>query len=203
MKAILLLSGGIDSPVAGYLAKQKDISLIALHFSLEPFTDNTAEVKSRKLSEIIGCEKFIVAPIGNIQAMVAKQCTHRYFYVITRRLMLRIAERIAKQEGCSYLITGDNLGQVGSQTLDNMSAITHAIKMPILRPLLSFNKNETIAIARTINTYEISKGPEMCSALGPTNPATTSTIERIESEENKIENYEQIVNDVIKYINLN
>ncbi|MBS3137259.1 7-cyano-7-deazaguanine synthase [Candidatus Woesearchaeota archaeon] len=197
MKAILLLSGGIDSPVAGYLAKQKNISLIALHFSLEPFTDNTAEVKSRKLAEMIGCEKFIAAHIGNIQAMIAKQCSHRYFYIITRRLMLRIAEKIAQQEGCSYLITGDNLGQVGSQTLDNMSVITSAVTMPILRPLLSFNKNETIAIAREIKTYEVSKGPEMCSVLGPANPATTSTVERIESEESKIENYEKIVDDVI------
>ncbi len=196
-KAVLLLSGGIDSPVAGYLAKKKDIDLVALHFSLEPYTDNIAEIKSQKLAVIIGCKQMFVITIGEIQAFFAKQCNHRFFYILTRRFMLRVAERIAKQYDCKMLITGDNLGQVGSQTAENMVVITKAVSLPIIRPLLSFNKNETIAIAREIGCYDISKGPEMCSVLGPKNPATISTIERIESEEQRISNYEQLVEEAV------
>ncbi len=191
-KALLLLSGGIDSPVAGYLMQKQGIEIIALHFSLEPFTDNAPELKSKKLAKTIGISKFITVTIGNEEAIIRKQCIDRYFYVITRRLMLRIAEIIAKEEGCEYLITGDSLGQVGSQTLDNMTVISQAAKMTILRPLLTNTKNETINIARKINTYEDSIGPEMCSVLGPKHPATKSRLEIIEHEETKFN-----VNDLI------
>lgn len=187
MKGLLLISGGIDSPIAGHLMRQQGMELVALHFSQEPLTDNTPEVKSRKLSKMIDCEKFIVINVGKQLAELVKKCQHRLYYVLQRRLMLRIAEKIAKKEGCEYLITGDNLGQVGSQTLSNMINITKSIKIPILRPLLTNDKNETIAIARKIGTLSTSEGPEMCSILGPKHPATSSDLEFVEKEENNID----------------
>lgn len=191
-KALLLLSGGIDSPVAGYLMQKQGLEVIAVHFSLEPFTDNAPEIKSKRLAKKIDINKFITVTIGNEEAIIRKNCKDRFFYVLTRRLMLRIAEIIAKEEGCEYLITGDSLGQVGSQTLENMTVISQAINMVILRPLLTNTKNETIAIARNINTYQDSIGPEMCSVLGPKHPATKSRLEIIEHEETKFK-----VNDLI------
>ncbi|MBI3033314.1 7-cyano-7-deazaguanine synthase [Candidatus Woesearchaeota archaeon] len=196
-KALLLLSGGIDSPVAGYLMQQQGIEVIALHFSLEPFTDNAPEIKSNKLAKTIGIKNSITITIGNEEAVIRKICTDRFFYITTRRLMLRIAEIIAKEEGCSYLITGDSLGQVGSQTLENMTVISQAVKMVILRPLLTNTKNETIAIARKINTYNDSIGPEMCSVLGPKHPATKSRLEIIEPEETKF-NIQELIDSAMK-----
>jgi len=187
MKAALLLSGGIDSPVAGMIAKGKGIGLVAVHFSLEPFTDNTPEIKSAKLAEKIGIKKLYVVRHGEVHAEIVKKCNHRYYYIITRRLMWRVAEMIAKREKCDFLITGENLGQVGSQTLYNMAVIDDAVKMKILRPILCNDKNETIEIAKEFGTYELSSGPEMCSVLGPRHPATKSTVELIENEEKKVD----------------
>ena len=187
MKALLLLSGGIDSPVAGMIAKGKGIDLVAIHFSLEPFTDNTAEQKSVALAKKIGIRKLYVVRHGEIHAEIVKSCNHRYYYIITRRLMWRVAEKIAEREKCDFLITGENLGQVGSQTLDNMAVIDNAVKMKILRPILSNDKNETIELAKKFGTYELSSGPEMCSVLGPRHPATKSTVEIIESEEQRVD----------------
>ncbi|MBS3121582.1 7-cyano-7-deazaguanine synthase [Candidatus Woesearchaeota archaeon] len=203
-KALLLLSGGFDSPVAGYLMKTQGLEIIALHFSLEPFTDNSAEIKSKKIAKHLGIKKFITITNGQQQAELTKKCDHRFYYILQRRLYLRIAEIIAKKnpenifgkqgkegteekEGCAYLITGDNIGQVGSQTLKNMEVITRAVNLPILRPVLCNDKNETIDFAKKIGTYELSVGPEMCSVLGPKHPATTSTLEKVENEERKVD----------------
>ena len=187
MKAILLLSGGIDSPVAGMIAKGKGIDLVAVHFSLEPFTDNTAEQKSIALAKKIGIKKLYVVRHGEIHAEIVKKCNHRYYYIITRRLMWRVAESIAEMEKCNFLLTGENLGQVGSQTLDNLTVIDKAVKMKILRPILCNDKNDTIKLAKELGTYELSCGPEMCSVLGPRHPATRSTVEIIEGEEKKLD----------------
>ncbi|MBT4823761.1 hypothetical protein HN695_02700 [Candidatus Woesearchaeota archaeon] len=186
-KALLLLSGGIDSPVAGYMMQKQGYELIALHFSLEPFTDNTPEVKSINTAKHLGIKKLITITNGEQQAILTKKCDHRYYYILQRRLFLRTAEIIAEKEGCKFLITGDNIGQVGSQTLRNMEVISKVTKLPILRPILTNDKNETVALAREIGTYEMSTGPEMCSVLGPKHPATKSTIRRIEWEETKVD----------------
>ena len=196
-KALLLISGGIDSPVAGYLMKQKGLDVIALHFSVEPFSDNTPELKSKALAKKIGITRFITVTNGTQQAALTKQCEHRFYYILQRRLFLRIAEKIAEMEQCKYLITGDNLGQVGSQTLKNMEVITSAVKIPILRPILTNDKVETMAKAREIGTYELSIGPEICSILGPKNPATSSTLDKIEYEESKI-NVDELVRESLK-----
>ncbi len=187
MKGLLLLSGGIDSPVAGMIAKKKGIDLVAIHFSLEPFTDNTAEKKSIELAKIIGIKKLYVVKHGEIHAEIVKKINHKYYYIVTRRLMWRVAEKIAEKEKCNFLITGENLGQVGSQTLDNLTVIDKAVRIKILRPILSNDKNETVEMAKKLGTYELSCGPEMCSVLGPKHPATGSTTEIIEHEEKKLD----------------
>ncbi len=195
-KAVLLMSGGIDSPVAGDYCIKKGMKLISLHFSGKPFVNDTPEKKSEELSKQIGCEKYLIVPFGPIQQEIVKQCTHRYYYVLTRRMMFRIAEKIAEKENVKFLVTGDNLGQVGSQTLDNMTTIMKAIKMQVIRPILCNDKQETIDLAKKIGTYSASCGPEMCSVLGPANPATTSKVERIEYEEKRLD-IEKLIKEAI------
>jgi len=187
MKGLLLLSGGFDSPVAGYLMKEKNVELTALHFSGQPFINDVAEKKAIELAKIIGCKKLIIFPFGKIQGEVVNRCRHKYYFIITKRIMFRIAEDIAKKENCQFLITGDNLGQVGSQTLKNIAVINSSINIDILQPLLSFEKQEIIDKAREIGTYKSSKGPEMCSVLGPKHPATGAKLENIEKEEKRLE----------------
>ncbi len=186
MKALLLLSGGYDSAVAGMLLRKNGVPLLAVHFSGEPFTDKRAEEKSRELAEKIGCEKFFAIRFGKAQEQVVKHTEHRYYYIITKRLMLKAAERIALKEGCEYLATGENLAQVGSQTLRNMSIIDQATEMEILRPVLTFDKQEIVNLAKIFDTYALSSGPEMCSLLGPKHPATHAKQEVIEQEEEKL-----------------
>lgn len=201
MKGLLLLSGGIDSPVAGMLAKEKGIELVAIHFSLEPFTDNTAEKKSIELAKLIGIKKLYVVKHGDIHAEIVKNINHRYYYIVTRRLMWRVAEKIAENEKCDFLITGENLGQVGSQTLDNLTVIDNAVKIKILRPILCNDKNDTVEMAKKLGTYENSCGPEMCSVLGPKHPATGSTVGIIENEERKLD-LQKLLNDSLENIKI-
>lgn len=197
--AVLLLSGGFDSPVAGKLLQNKDPSLeiIGLHFSQEPFTDNTAEVKVLLLANILGVKKIIVVTVGNQLAALTKQCNHRLYYVLQRRLMWRIAERIASLEKASYLVTGENLGQVSSQTLPNLAINDRAVAIPILRPLLTMNKQEILKLAQVFGTYETSKGPEFCSVLGPKYPVTRATLAAVEDEEKKI-NVAQMIAEALE-----
>ncbi len=186
MKGLLLISGGFDSPVAGYLMQQKGLEIVAVHFSYEPFTDNGPEIKSKKASEILNFKRFIVINISKECEKIAKNCNHELYYVLSKRLMLKKAEEIAIKENCDFLITGEALGQVGSQTLSNLRSITDAVKIQILRPLLTYDKVEIIKIARDIGTYETSIGPEVCDVLGPKHPATKSNTEEVRLEELKI-----------------
>ncbi len=207
-KTLLMLSGGFDSAVAAYLINKeyeektkKKFEIIALHFSLEPFTNNSPEIKSRELCKVLGIKRLIVIKHGNQHSEIVKNCEHKYYYVISRRLMYKIAEQIAIRENCKFIINGENLGQVGSQTLENMDVIDKAVNpsVPILRPLLCFDKNEIIKIAKKIGTYEISKGPEMCSILGPKHPATKSRLHIIENEEKNI-NVERMVRECLEQV---
>ncbi|HLC85926.1 MAG TPA: 7-cyano-7-deazaguanine synthase [Candidatus Nanoarchaeia archaeon] len=185
-RALLLLSGGFDSAVAGFIMQQKGLEVIALHLSNEPFTDNGPEIKARALAEHLNLKKFIVVNVSNIFGEIAKKCTHEYYFVLIKRVMLRIANNVAKEENCNFIITGENLAQVSSQTLKNLKVITEASDIEVLRPLLTFDKNEIIKIAREIGTYDISCGPEVCDVLGPKHPVTKTNLEEIEKEEKKL-----------------
>jgi len=198
MVGLLLLSGGIDSPIAGWKMKQLGVDLIAVHFSLEPLTTDESVRKAIKLGKTIGIKKLYVCRFGEIQSDISKKCTHRYFYVLTRRIMFRIAEEIAAKECCEFLVTGESIAQVGSQTIENMACIQDSVKIPVLQPILTNDKNETIELARAIGTYEISKGPEMCSILGPKHPATKSVLNVIRAEEKKIDFNEIVKNPILE-----
>jgi len=187
LKGLLLLSGGIDSPVAGHMMMQRGLEVEAIHFSFEPFTDDTPERKSREVAKLLGFSKLYIANIQEPLAEIVRNCEHRYYFVLSKRFMFRVAERIARQDGCDFLITGENLGQVSSQTLRNLGVIDAAVQIPVLRPLLGFDKVEIMEKAREIGTYEISKGRELCDVLGPEKPSTWAKGRRIREEEERLD----------------
>ncbi len=187
MKGLLLLSGGFDSPVAGILMRRKNVEVSAIHFSGKPFVNDATEQKAKNLARLAGCDRIMIFPFGKMQAEVVKKCRHKLYYIITKRIMFRIAESFAKDNGYDFLITGDNLGQVGSQTLKNMALINGAVKINVLQPLLTFDKQEIINLAKELGTYEASVGPEMCCALGPKHPSTAAKLDLVENEEARME----------------
>lgn len=194
-RGLLLLSGGIDSPVAGYIVG-KEAEIIALHFSNEKFAGAESIEKVKAIVKKLKFKKLIVVDISTQLSEIAEECSLAYYFVLQRRFMLRVAERIAEKEKCDFIVTGDSLGQVSSQTLANMSVISRAVKIPIVRPLLGYNKQETTKLAEKIGTLETSKGPEMCDVLGPKHPSTHASLERVLEEERKLE-VERMVGDAI------
>ncbi len=186
-KAVLLLSGGFDSPVAGHMMARQGFDLVAAHFSLEPITDAGSSVKARKLVEILDIPALYVVRVGEAFAEVAHACHRRFYFVLTKRLMVRLADAIADRERADVLLTGENLGQVSSQTLMNLRAIDAAARHPVLRPLIGMDKQEIVDRAKAIGTYETSVGPEICDLLGPSRPATAARLEQILAEETKVD----------------
>ena len=186
-RAILLLSGGFDSPVAGHLMARQGFDVVAAHFSLEPITDDGSAVKSRKLVGILGIPTLYVVRVGEAFAEVAHACRRRFYFVLTKRLMVRLGDAIADREVADVLLTGENLGQVSSQTLMNLRAIDAAARHPVLRPLIGMDKQEIMDRAKAIGTYEVSVGPEICDLLGPPRPATAARLEQILEEETKLD----------------
>lgn len=187
MKAILLMSGGIDSPVAGRLLSEKGVELVGVHFGEE-----TEKIK--KLARNIGVKKiyFVQHDLSGFENSEKK-----YTCLYCKRLMLRVAEKIAEKEKCECIVTGENLGQVASQTLDNMFVEDKAVKIKILRPLLARDKEETIAIAKKFGTYEISiKEAHECRWL-PRSVATRARLEVVEKEEEKA-NIKKLVDECVK-----
>ncbi len=185
-KAIALLSGGIDSPVAIHLM-QDQLDIIAVHFHQQPLTDEKEIEKVKKLVNILGLKKLYLIPFTPVLKELVTQCEHRDYFILSKIAMFKAAELIAQREGAQSLITGENLAQVSSQTLSNMTSITKNLSMEVFRPLLTFDKQETIEMAKKIGTYEISKGPEMCCLLGPKHPSTKSDPGEIERELEKVE----------------
>ena len=191
MKAVSLISGGFDSAVSSYIAKEK-FDVVGLHFSLEPITDNQAEKKSSEIAKKLGIEKLYVVKAGKYFAEISKKCNQKFYFVLSKRFMIRVAEEIARRESSRIIVTGENLAQVSSQTLTNLANIQKATDLELLRPLLCYDKNEIIDFAREIGTFDISKGPEICDLLGPKHPATKSDMKIIIEEEKKLNTNEMV-----------
>lgn len=197
MRGIVLLSGGIDSPVAGYLMAKQGLDLVLVHFDNRPFTSDAevekAERLMKKLDEVAGIKtKKIMVPHGSTQAALAKCCRRNMECVLCRRMMFRVAERLAEKFDAQVMVTGESMGQVASQTLTNIKVEERATRLPILRPLIGFDKVEIERIAKSIGTYEISIGPGLCCTIAPKKPSTYSKTEAAIEEEAKI-NIEQLV----------
>ena len=185
-KGTLLLSGGIDSPVAGHLMAREGTDILALHCSLEPFTDSAPEEKSRRIAEALGFSAFYVAYLGDALAEIARKARRRYYFVLSKRLMFRVAEALARRQAAKFLITGESLGQVSSQTLWNLRVIEAAVDLPVYRPLIGWDKVDIVREAEAIGTYPISVGPEVCDVLGPAHPTTRAKLEVAVAEETRL-----------------
>ncbi|WP_175990677.1 tRNA uracil 4-sulfurtransferase ThiI [Bacillus sp. Marseille-Q1617] len=202
-KAMLMLSGGIDSPVAGYLTMKRGVEIEAVHFHSPPFTSERAKQKvidlSRKLSAFSGSIKLHVVPFTKIQQTIHDQVPENYTMTSTRRMMLKIADKIRQQNEGLALITGESLGQVASQTLESMQAINDVTNTPVLRPLIAMDKLEIIDIAQKIDTHDISILPyeDCCTIFTPPAPKTRPKKEKIQYYESFVD-FELLINEAVK-----
>ena len=196
--ATLLLSGGIDSPVAGGMIAKRGVQINAVHFHSYPYTSDRAKEKvldlARKLSFSCCGIKVHVVPFTEIQMQIHEKCPDEYTTLIMRRYMMRIAERIAEQTESEALITGESIGQVASQTMTALGSTDAVARMPVFRPLIGFDKSEIIAIARKIGTLEISEQPfeDCCTVFTPRHPATHPKLEKILEGESRLDEEELI-----------
>ncbi len=204
-KGLLMLSGGIDSPVAGYLALKRGVRIEGVYFESPPHTSEAAKNKVRELAKILtnysGYIKLHVVNFTNIQESIYKNIPHDYLITIMRRMMYRISERIARKNNCKVIINGESIGQVASQTLTSMSSINNVTNMPVIRPVACLDKLEIIDIARRINTYETSILPyeDCCTIFVPDHPVINPTIEKcIEYE--KLIDVDSLIDEVMNNI---
>jgi len=204
-KGLLMLSGGIDSPVAGYLSLKRGVNIECLYFESPPHTSLNAKNKVLKLAEILndysGTIKVHVVPFTKIQEEIYKNIPGNYNITIMRRMMYRIACIFAKRRNCKILINGESIGQVASQTLNSMVVINNVTNMPVIRPVACLDKLEIIEISKSINTYETSILPyeDCCTIFVPKHPVINPSLETaIEYE--KLIDYEELINECIKNI---
>ncbi|MDD4089071.1 MAG: tRNA 4-thiouridine(8) synthase ThiI [Tissierellia bacterium] len=206
-KALLLLSGGIDSPVAGYMIAKRGVEINALYFHTYPFTSERANEKvvklKQKLEEYCGKIKLYSINMLEIHKAIREFCREEETTILARRFMMRIAEKIALENKMDMLITGESLGQVASQTMKSMAVIENAINMPILKPLVGLDKSEIIEIAREIGTYETSILPydDCCSVFAPQHPLINPKLENIKRSESKL-NVEELIEKVCSTIEI-
>lgn len=204
-KALLLLSGGIDSPVAGWYMMKRGVSIETISFLSPPFTTEKSVKKILDLAEKLSrympdSLRAWIIPFTEVQQYIKQNVPDRYSLIIQRRSMMRIANQLSKMIKAKALITGENLGQVASQTLTNMHSIEEASNLPVLRPLIGFEKMEIVEKAKEIETYEISILPyiDSCVAFAPKNPATSSNVSEIKNIEKDLEKLSDLENSVLE-----
>ena len=192
-KACVLISGGIDSPVASYMMAKRGLELTAVHFASPPYTSIRAEEKVvellQRVAKYSGRMKMFTVPFTEIQEQIREKCKEDYFTIIMRRFMMEIAEEIARKNGCHALITGESLGQVASQTLNAIECTDNACNMPVFRPLIGMDKEEIISVSRKIDTFDVSIQPyeDCCTVFTPKHPKTKPVLSEVIAEQNKLD----------------
>ena len=191
--ALSLLSGGIDSPVSSYMMAKRGVVLEMLHFAAPPYTSDLARQKVLQLAQELtawcGRMSVHIVPLTEIQEQIRKQCPEEYFTLITRRFMMRIADRLAKEFDCRALVTGENLGQVASQTMEALRVSEDVTDLPVLRPLIGMDKEEIVRIARHIGTFDTSILPyeDCCTVFTPRHPKTKPHVEEVREIESVLD----------------
>ncbi|MGC8581297.1 MAG: tRNA sulfurtransferase [Thermoplasmata archaeon] len=192
MKALVMLSGGIDSPVAAYMLLKNSYEVVGLHMDNRPFTDDTMLWKVKQHVKILENMfnkkiKLYIAPHGINQIEFIKNADRKVGCLLCRRLMWRVANEIAIKEHCDFIATGESIGQVASQTLKNIQVESEVLSLPIIRPLAGLDKMEIVKIAKEIGTYETSITPSICCQVVPDQPATNASLEHVKEEEAKVD----------------
>jgi thiamine biosynthesis protein ThiI len=204
-RGLLLISGGIDSPVAGYLTIKRGMKLDCLHFHSFPYTGEAAKEKvvelTRKIGEYNGGINLYVVSFTKIQEEIHKNCPEEYMITMMRRFMMRIAERLSIKIGTQTIVTGESLGQVASQTIESITSSNSVVTMPVLRPLVAFDKIDIIKISRDIDTYETSILPyeDCCTVFLPKFPAIKPNLEKVIKAEQKLD-VEGLIEEAMKKI---
>lgn len=191
-KAMVLMSGGFDSPIAAWHVLKRGVQLRFIHFHSMPYTSRASIEKIEALVNVLGTygskKKILLVPFADIQKQIMMHCPERLRVVLYRRMMMRIAEALARREKCQALVTGDSIGQVASQTMENIRVVSEAVRtMPVFRPLIGLDKEEIMQKAKEVGTYDISKLPhdDCCTRLMPKNPETKAKLDEIlEAEKN-------------------
>lgn len=202
-RSLLLLSGGIDSPVAGYLIMKRGVRIDAIHFFSPPYTSEQSLQKvkdlANELTKFGSSIRLHVIPFTELQVLIKDTVPAEMLMTTTRRMMMKIADRVREEIGALGLVTGESLGQVASQTLESLTAINAVTNTPILRPLLSFDKLEIIDIAQQIGTYEISIKPyeDCCTIFTPANPKTRPKLERVTHFESQVD-FDEYIERAVK-----
>lgn len=202
-RGMLLLSGGIDSPVAGYMLSKRGMQIQAIHFEAPPYTSERARLKVEKLAEEIseycGDIAFHCVPFTDIQVAIRDNCPEELFTIIMRRLMMEIAQRICERENCSCLITGESLGQVASQTMGAIVCTDAACRMPVFRPCIGMDKSEIVEIARKIDTFDTSILPyeDCCTVFTPKHPRTRPVLQDVIDGQNQFD-FEPMIAEAVE-----
>lgn len=202
-KALLLLSGGIDSPVAGYMIGKRGVSLEAIHFFSYPYTSDRAKDKVMKLAKIIGGYmggiKVHIVPFTEIQLQIRDKCPEEHLTLVMRRFMMQIAQRIAEKRHCAALVTGESIGQVASQTMSALAVTDDAVTMPVFRPLIGMDKEEIVEISRKIDTFETSILPyeDCCTVFTPKHPSTKPRLNKVVASQNLLD-CERLINEAVE-----
>jgi thiamine biosynthesis protein ThiI len=203
-RALLLLSGGIDSPVAGYMMAKRGVKIEALHFESFPYTSERAREKVLELASILaeyaGEVRVHIVSLTHVQEELVKHCEEDYFTLLLRRYMMTIAERVAKYKGCTALVTGESLGQVASQTMQALGVTDSAVKdMPVFRPCIGMDKEEIVTISRKMGAFETSIQPyeDCCTVFTPKHPKTKPELEKVLVQENKVD-FEALANEAFE-----